>query len=221
MRNLGLAALALVAASACAGGAEEGFPSGADTDPVDRVPKDAAAPFEAAMSLDTGSGTTQDTGGGTDPDAEGDGDSGTDADSGSPPPVDSGGAKETSVADTAPPEAGTGTTCTSPIDISAGGTFTVDTCTSTASIAASCGTTADAIVLRADAPSTGSTYEITFPSGWVLVETDGTCTPMPDSCGSTGTWSVSGITSASYWYFAVEPESGTCATTTVTVDRLM
>jgi hypothetical protein len=219
MRNLGLAVLALVAASACAGGADEGFPAADDTDPVDRAPKDAAAPLEAAMSLDTGSGTTHDSGGDTD--AEGDGGSGSDVDSASPPPVDSGGAKETSVADTAPPEAGTGTTCTSPIDISAGGTFAVDTCTSTASIAASCGTTADAIVLRADAPSTGSTYEITFPSGWVLVETDGTCTPMPDSCGSTGTWSVSGDTSAGYWYFAVEPESGTCATTTVSVDRLM
>jgi hypothetical protein len=55
----------------------------------------------------------------------------------------------------------------------------------------------------------------------VLQMIDGTCAPALDSCGSTGTWSVSGDVAGGYWYFAVEPESGTCATTTVSVDRLM
>jgi len=120
-----------------------------------------------------------------------------------------------------PSDASLGASCTSPIDISDGGTFAIDTCTLTDSIAASCGTTAAAAILRGVAPMTGSTYELTFPSGWVLQQLDDTCSPMTYSCGSTGTWSVSGDTSEGYWYFAIEPASGTCGSTSVTVDRVM
>jgi hypothetical protein len=77
------------------------------------------------------------------------------------------------------------------------------------------------VILRGDSPMSGSTYSLTFPTGWVLEELDDTCTPEPFSCGSTGTWGVSGATGAAYWYFALEPASGTCGTATVTVDRLM
>jgi hypothetical protein len=123
------------------------------------------------------------------------------------PPVDSG-----------TPDAGS---CGPIIDISAGGSFSVDTCTTTSSVDASCGTTAPAAILRADAPATGSTYEITFPSGWVLQMIDATCAPALDSCGSTGTWSVSGINPGNYWYFAVAPATGVCGSTSVSVDRIM
>jgi hypothetical protein len=114
-----------------------------------------------------------------------------------------------------------GESCTAPIDISLGGTFAIDTCTLTDSVTASCGTTAAAAILAGVAPTTGSTYSITFPTGWVLQELDDTCSPESFSCGSTGTWGVSGDTPGGYWYFAIEPESGTCGSTTVTVDRVM
>jgi hypothetical protein len=114
-----------------------------------------------------------------------------------------------------------GESCTSPIDVSLGGTFAIDTCTLTDSVTASCGATAAAAILAGVAPTTGSTYSITFPTGWVLQELDDTCSPESFSCGSTGTWGVSGDTPGGYWYFAIEPESGTCGSTTVTVDRVM
>jgi hypothetical protein len=120
-----------------------------------------------------------------------------------------------------PSDAGLGASCTTPIDISDGGTFAIDTCTLIDSVAASCGTTAAAAILRGVAPTSGSTYELTFPSGWVLQQLDGTCSPMTYSCGDTGTWSVSGDTPDGYWYFAIEPASGTCGSASVTVDRVM
>lgn len=114
-----------------------------------------------------------------------------------------------------------GESCASPIDISTSGTFAIDTCALTNSVAASCGTTGAAAILRADAPITGSSYGITFPSGWVLQELDDTCAPVTYECGSTGAWYVSGATPGDYWYFAIEPASGTCGSTSITVDRTM
>jgi hypothetical protein len=219
MRSAWFVAPPLLAALACASGTVDdltGEPSGSDAAmaPPATSSNDASAPAYdaggpsssdvAVPSEASGDGTTEDGGPvSTLPDV-------VTKDTGAPTP--------TVDASVPVPEAGS---CGPPVDISSGGTFTVDTCTATVTVDASCGTTAAAVILRGDAPASGSNYEITLPSGWVLQTINGACDPGLDSCGSTGTWSVSGATSAGYWWFAVEPESGVCGTTTVTVDRIM
>jgi len=221
MRSAWFVAPALLAALACASG-------GSGDDVMGVLPGNDAATDPAKASSDDAGGPAYDTGGPSSSEggllpegASGDeitDDTGPDSsfpdvvtkDTGAPTPT---------VDSSAPgPEAGS---CGPPVDISSGGSFTVDTCTATATVDTSCGATAAAVILRGDAPASGSTYELTFPSGWVLQMIDATCAPSLDSCGSTGTWSVSGDTPGGYWWFAVEPESGVCGSTTVTVDRVM
>jgi hypothetical protein len=218
MRSAWFVALSLLAAVACASGGDGGglvgdLPgSGTPRGPA----KTPADDTDAAASYDSGGGSSNDAA--VLPEVASGDDAEEDTGSGFPDatPVDTG----TPVPDSSVPDADAGS-CGPPVDISSGGTFTVDTCTATSTVAASCGATAPAVILRGDAPASGSTYQITFPSGWVLQMIDGTCAPALDSCGSTGTWSVSGDVAGGYWYFAVEPESGVCGSTTVTVDRIM
>jgi hypothetical protein len=221
MRNVLLVAFVILPVAACANGVGGEALTGASDHHETRDGGAGVSATEEGGDIpygdDAGSGDKDDAAsladdGGESPDAGGAYDSGA---------PDAGVATDSGT-DTAPVDAGPpGESCTAPVDVSLGGTFTVDTCSVTNSVAASCGTTAAAVILRGDAPGTGSTYSITFPAGWVLVEVDSTCTPMPDSCGSTGTWGVSGANPYGYWYFAIEPADGTCATTTVTVDRVM
>jgi hypothetical protein len=192
---------------------DTGTGTGADTG-IDKGPgTDSSTP-----PPDTGPGVTTDTG-------VHDSASATDA-SAHDALASDGGAKDAPAADTIV----TAACPTTVTDISAGGTFTIDTCTSTTTVAATCGTTAAAVILRGDSPLSGSTYSLTLPScvdggsgtcGWVIQMLDNSCAPEAFECGATGTWSVSGATFDPYWYFAIEPASGTCGTTTVTVDRLM
>ena len=116
---------------------------------------------------------------------------------------------------------GVGESCSNALDVSSGGTFQIDTCTLADRVATTCGSTAAAMIFRALAPTNGSTYQLTFPSGWVLQELDDTCAPMFANCGSSGTWGMSGSIPGGFWYFAVEPMSGACGTATVTVTRVM
>jgi hypothetical protein len=223
MRTALLFALVTLPIACANGGANEGFSgTGGGTH---HTPPDTAGPatnddggygaydagHDAAAVVDGAPTPGSDAG----PPATGTPDGGAAVDAGA---TDAGGSVDVAV-----PDGPTvlGESCSSPIDISAGGTVSIDTCPLTDSITATCGTTAAATILRGIAPSSGSTYSITFPAGWVLVQVDSTCTPMLASCGSTGTWGVSGATPDGYWYFAIEPASGACGTATVTVDRVM
>ncbi len=241
MRKAWLVAIAL-GPLACAAGTDGG-PAPPPGDAVDGGAKpDVSTPQGDAYSFggDTGKGEdstapSQDgasTGDGSDAaDALGTTDSGPLSSDAGPlkgpdaAPEDAGPGPDTGAGTDASPPADSGPvvtgSCMAPIDVSAGGTWTIDTCSLTTTVAASCGTTAIAAILKGDAPMTGSSYSITFPSGWVIVQLYSDCSPWLYDCGSTGTWGTSGATPGDTWYWGVEPASGTCGSATVTVDRLM
>jgi hypothetical protein len=111
--------------------------------------------------------------------------------------------------------------CADALDISTGGLYTLETCGAAESATSMCGTagTADVIV-RGDAPSSGSTYRLQVPAGWMILQVDAACGAMPFSCGAES-WAVSGATPGGRWYFALERADGSCGTVDLSVERLM
>jgi hypothetical protein len=121
-----------------------------------------------------------------------------------------------------------GDTCDTGIDMSAMGLhmYMIDTCAQHNAVMVTCPTppppAGHATIFRGLAPSSGSTYQLTVPSGWVIQQlTNPGCSAASFSCGATGSWGVSGATLGGYWYFAIERADGTCGTVTVTINRTM